>query len=150
MHISYRETRGGLDLLSTFARLREGLRNAVQGRDEVIDLILVALLADGHVLLEDHPGSGKTTLARTLGSLIETRSPARTESNSQPRAGEEELPSFRRIQFTPDLMPSDILGVSIFDRRPAQDGRYSRTGERGLYGFRAAAWTWLYNPHSRY
>jgi len=91
-----------LDPVSVFEPIRSGLRNVIQGRDEVIDLILVALLADGHVLLEDHPGSGKTTLARTLGGLIET-------------GVETDLPSFRRIQFTPDLMPSDILGVSIFD-----------------------------------
>jgi MoxR-like ATPase len=88
-----------LDPVSVFEPIRSGLRNVIQGRDEVIDLILVALLADGHVLLEDHPGSGKTTLARTLGGLIET-------------GVETDLPSFRRIQFTPDLMPSDILGVS--------------------------------------
>jgi len=61
-----------LDPVSVFEPIRSGLRNVIQGRDEVIDLILVALLADGHVLLEDHPGSGKTTLARTLGGLIET------------------------------------------------------------------------------
>jgi MoxR-like ATPase len=91
-----------VDPVSVFEPIRSGLRNVIQGRDEVIDLILVALLADGHVLLEDHPGSGKTTLARTLGGLIET-------------GVETDLPSFRRIQFTPDLMPSDILGVSIFD-----------------------------------
>jgi MoxR-like ATPase len=85
------------------APLRHGLRAAVQGRDEVIDLMLIALLADGHVLLEDHPGSGKTTMARTLGSLI--LGDARAE----------EYPAFRRIQFTPDLLPSDITGVSIYD-----------------------------------
>ena len=84
------------------APLRRGLRAAVQGRDETIDLILIGLLADGHVLLEDHPGSGKTTMARALGNLIIT--------------GErEEFPAFRRIQFTPDLLPTDITGVSIFD-----------------------------------
>lgn len=84
--------------------VRRGLRAAVQGRDEVIELILIAMLADGHVLLEDHPGSGKTTMARTLGSLIAAASY---------QGGE--YPAFRRIQFTPDLMPSDITGVSIFE-----------------------------------
>ncbi len=79
-------------------------RAAVQGRDEVIDLILVALFGDGHVLLEDYPGSGKTTLAKALGESI--------------ISGHEEiqgLTSFRRVQFTPDLLPSDITGVTIFD-----------------------------------
>ncbi len=83
--------------------LRGRLRHAIRGRDEVIDLMLVALLADGHVLLEDYPGSGKTTLAKTLGESIED------DNSDQPIA------SFRRIQFTPDLLPSDITGVAIFE-----------------------------------
>ncbi len=83
-------------------RIRERLRRAVLGRDEVIDLVLVALFADGHVLLEDYPGSGKTTLAKALGGSIHD--------------GEKDyFPAFRRIQFTPDLLPSDITGVSVFD-----------------------------------
>lgn len=88
---------------SVLQRLRARLRTAVRGRDEVIDLVLVALLADGHVLLEDYPGSGKTTLAKCLGESIVDDLP------------EDEIPSFRRVQFTPDLLPSDITGVSIFD-----------------------------------
>jgi MoxR-like ATPase len=74
----------------------------VQGRDDVIALVLTALLADGHVLLEDHPGSGKTTLAKALGNSI-VREPG------------DEVASFRRIQFTPDLLPSDVTGVTMFD-----------------------------------
>lgn len=78
-------------------------RAMVQGRDEVIDLILTALFADGHVLLEDHPGSGKTTLAKALGMSID-------------RASDEgPIAAFRRIQFTPDLLPSDVTGVTVFD-----------------------------------
>ena len=68
-------------------RLRARARAVIVGRDDVIELTLIALLADGHVLLEDYPGSGKTTLARC----------------------------FRRIQFTPDLLPSDVTGTSVFD-----------------------------------
>ena len=73
------------------------------GRDDVIELVLVALLADGHVLLEDYPGSGKTTLAKALGHSIVDDLP------------HDEIADFRRVQFTPDLLPSDITGVMIFD-----------------------------------
>lgn len=84
-------------------RLTSRARAVVVGRDRVIDLVVIALLADGHVLLEDYPGSGKTTLARCLG-----------ESLQETRAGGP-IAAFRRIQFTPDLLPSDVTGSSIFD-----------------------------------
>ena len=83
------------------ATLRERMRYDVKGRDWVIELILVALFGDGHVLLEDFPGSGKTTLAKALGHSLQEES--------------EGIPSFRRIQFTPDMLPSDITGVMVFD-----------------------------------
>ena len=86
-------------------RLRTRLAVAVRGRDEVIELLLIALLADGHVLLEDFPGSGKTTLARALGEAIETD------------GGEAHIAAFRRIQFTPDLLPSDVTGTTVFEPR---------------------------------
>jgi len=89
------------------ARLRARMRAQIRGRDEVIDLILIALLADGHVLLEDYPGSGKTTLAKALGDSIQGDDPS--------AGGEDPIRSFRRIQFTPDLLPSDVTGVSVFD-----------------------------------
>jgi MoxR-like ATPase len=88
---------------SVVKRLEKRLKRAVKGRDDVIDLILIALLADGHVLLEDYPGSGKTTLAKALGDAIVDD----LESD--------EIAGFRRIQFTPDLLPSDITGVNVFD-----------------------------------
>jgi len=91
------------DAHRAFTQLKQRLRAAVVGRDEVIELVLVALLADGHVLLEDFPGSGKTTLARALGSALEER-------GSVPG-----IAPFRRIQFTPDLLPSDITGTNVFD-----------------------------------
>jgi MoxR-like ATPase len=91
---------GARDVLG---RLKGRLVHAVRGRDDVIDLLLVALMADGHVLLEDFPGSGKTTLAKALGESI------------VPLNAEHKLASFRRVQFTPDLLPSDITGVSIFE-----------------------------------
>lgn len=84
-------------------RLRARLSAAIRGRDDVVELVLVALLADGHVLLEDYPGSGKTTLARALGNALEEGD------------GTDEIAAFRRIQFTPDLLPSDITGTNIFD-----------------------------------
>ncbi len=94
---------GGLESAArVIERLRARIQAQVKGRDDVIDLVLVALLADGHVLLEDFPGSGKTTLAKTLGSSIT-------------HGGEEGIADFRRIQFTPDLLPSDVTGVSVFD-----------------------------------
>jgi len=92
--------------LDVVRRLQARLRAQVLGRNEVIDLVLVALLSDGHVLLEDYPGSGKTTLAKTLGlSIVDDR--VRDEDGA--------IVAFRRIQFTPDLLPSDVTGVSVFD-----------------------------------
>ncbi|MEM6456931.1 MAG: MoxR family ATPase [Acidobacteriota bacterium] len=72
----------------------------VQGKDDVIRLAIVALLADGHILIEDVPGVGKTTLAQAV---------ARAMGHS-----------FQRIQFTSDLMPSDIIGVSVYRQRDQQ------------------------------
>ncbi len=84
-------------------RLRNRLQMAVRGRDEVIELMIIALLSDGHVLLEDYPGSGKTTLAKALGDCIIDDKP------------DDDIVTFRRIQFTPDLLPSDVTGTTIFD-----------------------------------
>ena len=84
-------------------RLGARLGAAIRGRGDVVELVLIALLADGHVLLEDYPGSGKTTLARALGNAL--------EEGDDPSG----VAAFRRIQFTPDLLPSDITGTNIFD-----------------------------------
>lgn len=92
----------------TINKLKEGLERVIQGRSDSVKLVLAALIADGHVLLEDYPGSGKTTLTKTLGGLI---------------AKDEETPDnahilpFRRIQFTPDMLPGDILGVNVFEAK---------------------------------
>ena len=97
-------TLGSLDEARGVAeRIRARVRDSVMGRDPVIELVVVALFADGHVLLEDYPGSGKTTLAKALGHAIIDDLPG------------DEIPDFRRIQFTPDLLPSDVTGVMIFD-----------------------------------
>jgi len=84
-------------------RLRGRLQAAVRGRDDVIEAIIIAMLADGHVLLEDFPGSGKTTLAKALGDCL---------IDDRPDDG---IVAIRRIQFTPDLLPSDVTGTTIFD-----------------------------------
>ena len=82
------------ELQSMLNRLAENVGSVVLGKPEVIKLALVALLAEGHILIEDVPGVGKTLLARALAASIDC--------------------SFRRIQFTPDLLPSDILGSSVY------------------------------------
>jgi len=91
------------DVRGVAERIRARVRDNVMGRDAVIELVMVALFADGHVLLEDYPGSGKTTLAKALGHSIVDDLP------------DDDIPDFRRIQFTPDLLPSDVTGVMVFD-----------------------------------
>jgi MoxR-like ATPase len=86
--------------------VRGWMTDNVMGRDDVIELVLVALFSGGHVLLEDYPGSGKTTLANALGNSIYDDHPERAGGS---------LPEFRRVQFTPDLLPSDVTGVLVFD-----------------------------------
>jgi MoxR-like ATPase len=77
--------------------IHENISRVIKGKPQVIELTLVALLARGHLLLEDVPGVGKTTLAHSLARSLDC--------------------SFKRIQFTSDLLPSDIVGVSIFNRQ---------------------------------
>ena len=91
--------------IAVLSTLSAAVKAQVLGRDDVIELALIALVADGHVLLEDFPGSGKTTLAKALGEAIL----ADTDQDDSTIA------PFRRIQFTPDLLPSDVTGAPIFD-----------------------------------
>lgn len=79
------------------AKLLANIQRAVVGKPDVVELVVTALISNGHVLLEDVPGVGKTLLAKSLARSV---------------AGE-----FRRVQFTPDLLPSDVTGLSIFDQR---------------------------------
>ena len=86
---------GAADAAARLDRLAETIRRVVVVREETVRLVLIGLLADGHILLEDVPGVGKTLLARTLAGSLAI--------------------SFRRIQFTPDLLPADITGSSVYN-----------------------------------
>lgn len=81
-------------------RIKKNIQRVIVGKDNTIDLLLIALIAKGHILLEDVPGTGKTVLAKTMAASMQ---------------GE-----FRRIQFTPDLLPSDISGMNIYNQKTAE------------------------------
>ncbi|RKT31856.1 MoxR-like ATPase [Microbacterium sp. AG1240] len=81
---------------STFTRLVDNVDHALMGKRDVVGLVLASMLAEGHVLLEDAPGTGKTSLAKALAATVQGTS--------------------QRIQFTPDLLPSDVTGVTIYDQ----------------------------------
>ena len=88
------------DLRAQSSRILDEVERAVVGKRDALELILMALLADGHVLLEDYPGLAKTLIARSFAQATSLE--------------------FARIQFTPDLMPSDVTGSSIFDQRAGE------------------------------
>ena len=81
----------------TFGRLVANVEQVLLGKTFVVRLGFVALFSEGHLLLEDFPGTGKTSLARAIGQSVSGTS--------------------NRIQFTPDLLPGDITGVSVYDQR---------------------------------
>jgi len=87
-----------------FQKVADNIERVIQGKKSTIELVAVSLIAEGHVLIEDVPGVGKTLLAKALARSIDC--------------------SFQRVQFTPDLLPSDVTGVSVWDR------------ERGTFTFR--------------
>ena len=86
--------------LDTAARIRSGVESVLAGKPEAIRMALTVLLAQGHLLIEDVPGVGKTMLAKSLARTLGV--------------------TVRRLQFTPDLLPSDVTGVSVFDQETRQ------------------------------
>src|ERR1700750_359570 len=82
------------DFAGTVDRISAAIQSVIEGKDEVVRFVLTVLLAEGHVLIEDVPGVGKTMLAKALARSVDC--------------------SVSRIQFTPDLLPSDITGVSAY------------------------------------
>jgi MoxR-like ATPase len=85
------------DIQSTATKIRANVGNVIVGKGDVVDLALVALLCEGHILLEDVPGIGKTTMAKALARSLDC--------------------TFRRIQFTPDLLPSDVTGLAVYNQK---------------------------------
>ena len=81
----------------TFQRMVENVGIAVLGKPETVRLALTCLLSEGHLLLEDNPGTGKTSLAKAIAATVQG--------------------THQRIQFTPDLLPSDVTGVTIYDQQ---------------------------------
>lgn len=89
-----------MDAFSKISAIRENIGKVIVGKNEVIDLLLAAVIAQGHVLLEDVPGTGKTVLAKSFAKSIDA--------------------DFSRIQFTPDLLPSDVTGINFFNRKSSE------------------------------
>lgn len=81
--------------MTILEKLKQNLNSVIIGKQDVIDKFICGVLAGGHILLEDVPGTGKTTLARAFAQSFEAK--------------------FKRVQFTPDLLPSDITGITVFD-----------------------------------
>jgi len=92
---------------SSFSRVADNIRQVIQGKEQEVRLALVCLVAEGHLLIEDVPGVGKTMLAKSMARSIDC--------------------SFRRIQFTPDLLPTDVTGVNVYNQ------------ERGDFEFKPGA-----------
>ena len=90
------EIGGPAEVARIAAQIRTNIEQVIEGKSHVVGLALIGLLAEGHLLIEDVPGVGKTMLAKALARSIDC--------------------SVRRIQFTPDLLPSDITGVNVYNQ----------------------------------
>lgn len=84
-------------IAQTAVTLRQNIQKVIVGKNEIIDMALIAMLCEGHILLEDVPGTGKTMLAKTIAASLGC--------------------TFRRVQFTPDLLPSDVTGIYYYNQR---------------------------------
>lgn len=87
-------------IAETAVKLRQNIQKVIVGKDQIIDMTLVAMLCGGHLLLEDVPGTGKTTLAKTIAASLGC--------------------TFHRVQFTPDLLPSDVTGIYFYNQKSQQ------------------------------
>src|ERR671937_2801848 len=107
-NVAVRKEQADWDQFATrFGAIQQNIERVIQGKGREVQLALVALVAEGHILIEDVPGVGKTMLAKALARSIDC--------------------SFRRIQFTPDLLPTDVTGVNVFNQ------------ERGDFEFKPGA-----------
>src|SRR5690349_21838449 len=105
--VARRESEDWERFASSFSRVVDNIREVIQGKEREVRLSLVCLIAEGHLLIEDVPGVGKTMLAKSMARSIDC--------------------SFRRIQFTPDLLPTDVTGVNVYNQ------------ERGDFEFKPGA-----------
>ncbi len=89
-------TRRAFDFIGSFEGIVDNVERVIQGKDDAVRLALICLVAEGHLLIEDVPGVGKTSLAKALATSLDLQ--------------------WQRIQFTPDLLPSDVTGVNVYNR----------------------------------
>ena len=86
--------------MSTLTKLKENIESVIVGKGKVIDMVMTSLIAGGHILLEDVPGTGKTVMAKSLARSLDA--------------------SFSRVQFTPDLLPSDVTGLNYYNQKQGE------------------------------
>lgn len=86
--------------MSTLTKLKENIESVIVGKGKVIDMVMTSLISNGHILLEDVPGTGKTVMAKSLARSLDA--------------------SFSRIQFTPDLLPSDVTGLNYYNQKQGE------------------------------
>ena len=86
--------------MSTLTKLKENIESVIVGKGKVIDMVMTPLIAGGHILLEDVPGTGKTVMAKSLARSLDA--------------------SFSRVQFTPDLLPSDVTGLNYYNQKQGE------------------------------